>query len=94
VVSKLEILCGDLAGVPYRPSAGRADYRFDTRIAQLEQSRNGVEVALSDGTRLHADLVVGADGPHLWFTKADAIDLPDYKALSVLDVGNGDQCAL
>jgi hypothetical protein len=29
-----------------------------------------------------------------WFTNADAIDLPDYKALSVLDVGNGDQRAL
>jgi 2-polyprenyl-6-methoxyphenol hydroxylase-like FAD-dependent oxidoreductase len=30
----------------------------------------------------------------LWFTKADAIDLPDYPAGSVVDVGNGDQRAL
>jgi hypothetical protein len=34
----------------------------------------------------------GADG--LWFTKADAIDLPEYATASVPDVGNGDQSAL
>jgi 2-polyprenyl-6-methoxyphenol hydroxylase-like FAD-dependent oxidoreductase len=64
IVSKLEILRGDLADVLYQNTAERAEYRFDRRISSLEQSDNGVEVTLSDGTTLSADLVIGADGPH------------------------------
>jgi 2-polyprenyl-6-methoxyphenol hydroxylase-like FAD-dependent oxidoreductase len=64
VVSKLEILRGDLVDVLYQHTKDRVDYRFDTRITDLEQDDDGVDVALSDGTRLRADLVVGADGPH------------------------------
>jgi 2-polyprenyl-6-methoxyphenol hydroxylase-like FAD-dependent oxidoreductase len=64
IVSKLEILRGDLADVLYQDTAHRADYRFDTRITHLEQSGDGVEATLSDGTTIHVDLVVGADGPH------------------------------
>ena len=41
-----------------------ADYRFNTRIESLAQDDAGVEVTLSDGSRMRADVVVGADGPH------------------------------
>ena len=70
IVSKLEILRGDLVDVLYRNTAEHVEYRFDTRISSIEQSddrvqsNSAVEVALSDGTTVSADLVVGADGPH------------------------------
>jgi 2-polyprenyl-6-methoxyphenol hydroxylase-like FAD-dependent oxidoreductase len=64
VVSKLEILRGDLVDVLYQATKDRVDYRFDTRIEALDQSEDAVEASLSDGTTLCADLVVGADGPH------------------------------
>ncbi|MDT5093205.1 MAG: hypothetical protein QOH60_2568 [Mycobacterium sp.] len=64
LVSKLEILRGDLVDVLYQATADAAEYRFDTRITALEQTDDAVDVTLSDGTALTADLVVGADGPH------------------------------
>jgi len=64
VVSKLEILRGDLVDVLYQATKDTVEYRFDCRIEQLDQNDDGVEATLSDGTTLHADLVVGADGPH------------------------------
>jgi 2-polyprenyl-6-methoxyphenol hydroxylase-like FAD-dependent oxidoreductase len=64
VVSKLEILRGDLVDVLYQRTKDGVDYRFGTGITGLKQDDDGVDVTLSDGTRLHADLVVGADGPH------------------------------
>ena len=64
VVSKLEILRGDLVEVLYEATKGRVDYRFGTRVSALEQDDDGDDVTLSDGSRLRADLVVGADGPH------------------------------
>ena len=64
MVSKLEILRGDLVDVLYQATKDAVEYRFDSRIEQLDQTGNGVEATLSDGTTLQADLVVGADGPH------------------------------
>jgi 2-polyprenyl-6-methoxyphenol hydroxylase-like FAD-dependent oxidoreductase len=64
VVSKLEILRGDLVDVLYQDTKDRVEYRFDARICELTQSGDAVDVALSDGTTLSVDLVVGADGPH------------------------------
>jgi 2-polyprenyl-6-methoxyphenol hydroxylase-like FAD-dependent oxidoreductase len=64
LVSKLEILRGDLVDVLYQHAAERAEYRFDTRISDLKEADDAVQVTLSDGTTLSADLVVGADGPH------------------------------
>jgi 2-polyprenyl-6-methoxyphenol hydroxylase-like FAD-dependent oxidoreductase len=64
VVSKLEILRGDLVDVLYQATKNDADYRFATRIEKLDQTDDAVEARLSDGTTLSADLVVGADGPH------------------------------
>ena len=64
LVSKLEILRGDLVDVLYQATKDTVEYRFDTRIEQLTQSEDAVEATLSDGTTVRADLVVGADGPH------------------------------
>lgn len=64
LVSKLEILRGDLVDVLYQATKDTAEYRFDTRISALKQDDDGVDVTLADGSRLRADLVVGADGPH------------------------------
>jgi 2-polyprenyl-6-methoxyphenol hydroxylase-like FAD-dependent oxidoreductase len=64
LVSKLEILRGDLVEVLYQATRDRAAYRFGTRIESLEQDADTVRVTLSDATTLTADLVVGCDGPH------------------------------
>ncbi|WP_319454055.1 MULTISPECIES: FAD-dependent monooxygenase [unclassified Mycobacterium] len=64
VVSELEILRGDLVDVLYEATKERVEYRFGTRVSALEQDDDGVDVTLSDGSRLRVDLVVGADGPH------------------------------
>ncbi|MDT5176176.1 MAG: hypothetical protein QOJ95_374 [Mycobacterium sp.] len=64
VVSKLEILRGDLVDVLYEATSSAAEYRFSTRITQLDPHEDGVVATLTDGTQLTADLVVGADGPH------------------------------
>jgi 2-polyprenyl-6-methoxyphenol hydroxylase-like FAD-dependent oxidoreductase len=63
-VSKLEILRGDLVDVLYQATKDTAEYRFNTRIEGLVQDDAGVDVTLTDGSRMRADLVVGADGPH------------------------------
>ena len=64
LVSKLEILRGDLVDVLYQATKDQTDYRFDTRIEDLGQNDDGIEATLSDGTTVSADLVVGCDGPH------------------------------
>ena len=64
LVSKLEILRGDLVDVLYQATKHSVEYRFNTRISALNQDDDGVDVTLADGTKLRADLVVGADGPH------------------------------
>jgi 2-polyprenyl-6-methoxyphenol hydroxylase-like FAD-dependent oxidoreductase len=64
LVSKLEILRGDLVDVLYQATKDRAEYRFDTRIDELNENEDAVQATLSDGTTLYANLVVGCDGPH------------------------------
>jgi 2-polyprenyl-6-methoxyphenol hydroxylase-like FAD-dependent oxidoreductase len=64
LVSRLEILRGDLVDVLYQATKDHTDYRFSTRIEELSQSADAVQATLSDGTTLSADLVVGCDGPH------------------------------
>jgi 2-polyprenyl-6-methoxyphenol hydroxylase-like FAD-dependent oxidoreductase len=64
LVSKLEILRGDLVDVLYQATKGQAEYRFGCRIEELSQSEDTVRATLSDGSTLSADLVVGCDGPH------------------------------
>jgi len=64
LVSKLEILRGDLVGVLYDATRHDLDYRFNAAIASLEQAADTVVATLADGSTITADLVVGADGPH------------------------------
>ena len=64
LVSKLEILRGDLVDVLYQATKDSAEYRFGTSISEATQNDDGVNVTLVDGTMLRADLLVGADGPH------------------------------
>jgi 2-polyprenyl-6-methoxyphenol hydroxylase-like FAD-dependent oxidoreductase len=64
LVSKLEILRGDLVDVLYQATKDHTEYRFNTRIEDLSQDRDSVVARLSDGTTVTADLVVGCDGPH------------------------------
>jgi 2-polyprenyl-6-methoxyphenol hydroxylase-like FAD-dependent oxidoreductase len=64
LVSKLEILRGDLVDVLYQATKDITEYRFSTRIDDLNENGTTVEATLSDGTMLSADLVVGCDGPH------------------------------
>ena len=64
LVSRLEILRGDLVDVLYQATKDSAEYRFSTRISELKQDDDGLDVTLADATRRQADLVVGADGPH------------------------------
>ncbi|CAM3579394.1 FAD-dependent monooxygenase [Smaragdicoccus niigatensis] len=64
LVSKLEILRGDLVDVLYQATKDSVEYRFNVRITEIDQGVAGVNVTLSDGSQLRADLVVGADGPH------------------------------
>jgi len=64
LVSKLEILRGDLVDVLYQATKDHTEYRFGTRIEELSQGADAVQAMLSDGTTLSADLVVGCDGPH------------------------------
>jgi len=64
LVSKLEILRGDLVDVLYQATKEQTEYRFSTRIEELSQNGDAVMATLSDGSTLSADLVVGCDGPH------------------------------
>ena len=64
LVSKLEILRGDLVDVLYRETKNYTEYRFSTRIEEISQTEGAVEARLTDGSTLSADLIVGADGPH------------------------------
>jgi len=64
LVSKLEILRGDLVDVLYNATKATTEYRFGNRISELEQDADGVTVKLADGSAERVDLVVGADGPH------------------------------
>ena len=64
LVSKLEILRGDLVDVLYQATRDTVEYRFSTSISEIRQADDGAEVTFANGTVLRADLVVGADGPH------------------------------
>ncbi len=60
----LALLRGEIERTLYDAVPESVSFRFDTSIKSLENGRDGVQVALSDGARLEADLLVGADGIH------------------------------
>ncbi|MCC3314290.1 FAD-dependent oxidoreductase [Nocardia africana] len=60
----LSLFRGDLESVLYDAVADLVDLRFGTTVQAVAQSAGEVVVTLSDGTRLHTELLVGADGVH------------------------------
>jgi 2-polyprenyl-6-methoxyphenol hydroxylase-like FAD-dependent oxidoreductase len=52
----------DLVQVLHAATRERADIRLATTVASHVQDTGGVDVALSDGSQLRADLLIGADG--------------------------------
>ena len=59
LVSKLEILRGDLVDVLYQATRESAEYRFGTSISDVQQADDGAEVTFADGT-------AHAGGPGRW----------------------------
>jgi 2-polyprenyl-6-methoxyphenol hydroxylase-like FAD-dependent oxidoreductase len=57
-------LRGDLERVIYGRFQRREAIRFGTTIDSIEQVGDVVSVTLTDGTKIDADLLVGADGVH------------------------------
>ncbi|MGV9534783.1 FAD-dependent monooxygenase [Streptosporangium sandarakinum] len=58
------ILRGDIEAVLYEAVGESAAIRFGTTLTAVDQDDEAVRVTLSDGTVEHADLLIGADGPH------------------------------
>lgn len=60
----LSLFRGDLETALYDAVAEYADIRFGITVQTVTQEPDAVELALTDGTRLRADLLIGADGVH------------------------------
>ncbi|WP_328391961.1 FAD-dependent monooxygenase [Nocardia sp. NBC_00416] len=60
----LTVFRGDLESALYDRVAETADIRFGTTVATVAQQDDGLDITLGDGTRLRAELLVGADGVH------------------------------
>ncbi|NEW38637.1 FAD-binding protein [Nocardia cyriacigeorgica] len=60
----LSLFRGDLESALYDAVADLVDIRFGTTVRAVAQAPGEVVVTLSDGIRLQAELVVGADGVH------------------------------
>jgi 2-polyprenyl-6-methoxyphenol hydroxylase-like FAD-dependent oxidoreductase len=58
----LTVFRGDLESTLYDAVADHTDFRFGTTVAAVDQDADEVRVVLSDGTTLHGDLLIGADG--------------------------------
>ncbi|WP_316528390.1 FAD-dependent monooxygenase [Kitasatospora brasiliensis] len=64
IVSDLEILRDDLAGVLYRATAEDVEYLFDDTVTSLTEDPDGVDVTFENAPPRRFDLAVGADGLH------------------------------
>lgn len=60
----LALLRGEIERTLYAAVPEDVSFRFGTRIEAIENGKDGVSAKLSDGMRLDADLLVGADGIH------------------------------
>ncbi len=60
--AELEILRGSLSEILLRLTEGEVEHRYGYHITALEETSDGVEVELADGTRERYDLVVVAEG--------------------------------
>lgn len=60
----LSLFRGDVESVLYEAVADLADIRFGTTVRAVTQNGSEVDVALSDGSSIQAELLIGADGVH------------------------------
>lgn len=60
----MSVFRGDLETVLFEAVEGTAEFRFGTTVTAAAQETDGVIATLSDGSTLHANLLVGADGLH------------------------------
>ncbi|GAA5117415.1 FAD-dependent oxidoreductase [Pseudonocardia adelaidensis] len=60
----LSLLRSELEAVLRAQLPAAVDLRFGAGVADVRERTGGVDVGLADGTRLGADLLVGADGIH------------------------------
>lgn len=60
----LSILRGDLERVLYDALPDSVDLRFGAELTELDNGPDGVRAVLRDGSRVEADLLIGADGLH------------------------------
>lgn len=60
----LALMHGNLEDAIYKVVRDRAEVRFGTSIAEIEQTEDAVAVSFEDGKLESFDLVVGADGIH------------------------------
>ncbi|MEO8757824.1 MAG: FAD-dependent monooxygenase [Devosia sp.] len=58
------LLRGDIEDVLFEALPENIDLRFSTTIETVHSLDGGVDVTLSDGTRIKGDLLLGADGIH------------------------------
>ncbi|WP_033216013.1 FAD-dependent monooxygenase [Kitasatospora phosalacinea] len=64
IVSDLEILRGDLAGLLHEAVADDVEYLFDDTLTALREDADGVHVTFENAPPRRFDLAVGADGLH------------------------------
>jgi 2-polyprenyl-6-methoxyphenol hydroxylase-like FAD-dependent oxidoreductase len=64
IVSEIEVLRGDLAGVLYDATRTGTEYVFGDSVTALHDDGDGVTVTFQHSTPRRFDLVVGADGTH------------------------------
>lgn len=64
IISEIEILRGDLAGVLHEAAQADTDYIFDDTITALDSDDDGVTVRLEKSEPVRCRLVIGADGSH------------------------------
>jgi 2-polyprenyl-6-methoxyphenol hydroxylase-like FAD-dependent oxidoreductase len=60
----ISILRGDLEQVLCSALGAGVELRFGETVTAIENRPDGVTASLGDGSRVHADLLVGADGLH------------------------------
>jgi len=64
IVSEIEILRGDLAGLLYDATSTGTEYLFDDTVTGLAEDDTGVTVTFEKAEQRRFGLVVGADGLH------------------------------
>ncbi|MFF4105102.1 FAD-dependent monooxygenase [Streptomyces sp. NPDC001903] len=64
MVSEIEILRGDLAGMLHEATLPDTEYLFDDTVTGIDQEADAVTVTFEKAAPRRFALVVGADGPH------------------------------